>query len=343
MKKGHRMRLKSVFLIITFCSLLFLSTAQTYAQSETEKLVVYSGRTEGLIGPVLETFTADTGIEIEVRYGGTAEMAATILEEGENSPADIFIAQDAGALGALADAGRLTKLSPDILERVPVKFESSEGTWVGISGRVRALVYNTNMVKTAELPVSLLNMTNPEWKGKVGWAPGNGSFQSNVTAMRVLLGEDVARQWLDDMIANEPVAYESNDAITQAVINGEIAVGLVNHYYVFEFKEQIPDAPIAIQYFQGGDIGSLVNVAGAGIVNTSKHPGLAQRFLLYLLGNGAQSYFAEKTAEYPLVAGVPQNPAVKPLADIRGPEIDLSKLGDLQGTLDLLQDTGALP
>ena len=173
------MRLKSVFLIITFCSLLFLSTAQTYAQSGAEMLVVYSGRTEGLIGPVLENFTADTGIEIEVRYGGTAEMAATILEEGDNSPADIFIAQDAGALGALAVAGRLTTLSPDILERVPVKFESSDGTWVGISGRVRALVYNTNMVTEAELPASLLDMTNPEWKGKIGCKVGKNCITTN--------------------------------------------------------------------------------------------------------------------------------------------------------------------
>lgn len=337
------MRTKFGILIAAIFSSLILSIAQTNAQSEPEKLVVYSGRSEGLIGPVLELFTADTGIQVEVRYGGTAEMAATILEEGDNSPADVYIAQDAGALGALAAEGRLAKLSPDILERVPANFASSEGMWVGVSGRVRALVYNTNMVQEAELPASLMDMTKTEWSRRVGWAPTNGSFQSNITAMRVLLGEDVARQWLEDMIANEPVTFESNDAIVQAVINGEIAAGLVNHYYIFEFKEQIPDAPIAIHYFQGGDIGGLVNVAGAGIVNTSKHPGLGQRFLLYLLGNTAQSYFAETTAEYPLVPGVSGNPIVKPLSEIQGPEIDLSLLSDLQATLDLLRDTGATP
>lgn len=314
-----------------------------HAQSETEKLVVYSGRSEGLIGPILQQFTGETGIQVEVRYGGTAEMAATILEEGDNSPADVFIAQDAGALGALAVAGRLTELPSDVLERVPPKFEADAGTWVGISGRVRALVYNTNMVQEAELPTSILDLVKPEWVGRVGWAPTNGSFQANVTAMRILLGEDATRQWLEQMIINETVSYDSNDAITQAVINGEIAVGLVNHYYVFEFKEQIPDAPIAIHYFQSGDLGSLINVAGAGVVSTSKHPGLAQRLILYLLGTSAQTYFAEKTAEYPLVIGVPENPAVKPLDQLQGPEVDLSKLSDLQATLDLLQDTGAIP
>lgn len=336
------MRAKFRIIVVTVFSSLVMSIAQTSAQSEPEKLLIYSGRSEGLIGPVLEAFSDDTGVQVEVRYGGTAEMAATILEEGDNSPADVYIAQDAGALGALAAEGRLAKLPLDILERVPANFSSSEGMWVGISGRVRALAYNTNVVAEAELPASLLDMTQPEWQGRVGWAPSNGSFQANITAMRVMLGEDATRQWLEGMIANEAVTYENNDAITQAVINGEIAVGLVNHYYVFEFKEQIPDAPIAIHYFQAGDIGGLVNVAGTGIISTSKHPGLAQRFLLYLLGTTAQSYFAEKTAEYPLVPGVAGNSSVKPLSEIQGPAIDLSQLSDLQATLDLLRDTGAV-
>ncbi len=313
------------------------------AQEDVEKLVVYSGRSEGLIGPILQQFTNETGVQVEVRYGGTAEMAATILEEGDNSPADVYIAQDAGALGALASAGRLTKLPTDILERVLPEFAANNGLWVGISGRVRALVYNTNMAQEEDLPASILDLVNSVWTGRVGWAPTNGSFQANVTAMRILLGEDATRQWLEQMIINETVSYDSNDAVTQAVIDGEIAVGLVNHYYVFEFKEQIPDAPIAIHYFQPGDVGSLINVAGAGVVNTSKHPGLAQRLILYLLGTSVQTYFAEKTAEYPLVIGVQENREVRPLDQIQGPEVDLSKLSDLQATLDLLQDTGAVP
>lgn len=320
-----------------------LMSVSVVSAQDAETLVVYSGRSEGLIGPILEQFTVETGVQIEVRYGGTAEMAATILEEGDNSPADVFIAQDAGALGALAAAGRLSQLPSDVLERVPAQFRSDDGLWVGLSGRARVLVYNTNQVTEDQLPDSILALTAPDWKGRVGWSPTNGSLQAQVTAMRVLLGDDVTRQWLEGMVANGAVVFENNDAIVQAVINGEIPVGLVNHYYVFEFKEQIPDAPIALHYFSGGDVGSLINVAGAGVVNTSDRPGLAQRLILYLLGGNAQRYFSEITAEYPLVAGIAANPDIKPLDEIEAPDIDLSDLADLQTTLDLLRDAGALP
>lgn len=328
-------------LVLMIALLMLAQVNVIFAQNE--RLVVYSGRSESLIQPLLEQFTADTGIEIEVRYGGTAEMAATILEEGDNSPADVFLAQDAGALGALAAAGRLRVLPTDILERVPAQFVSVTGQWVGLSGRVRALVYNTDQVAEDQLPGSLLDLTRSEWQGKVGWAPENGSFQANVTAMRLLLGEEATREWLEGMIANGAVSYPKNDAIVQAVMNGEIAAGLVNHYYVFRFKVQFPEAPIAVHYFQSGDAGALINVAGAGVVNTSRRPGLAQRLILYLLGRDAQTYFAQQTYEYPLAAGIEPGPDIPPLDSIQAPNLDLSQLADLQATLTLLRDTGALP
>lgn len=324
--------------------LLLALIVQVYPMTaQSERLVVYSGRSEGLIQPLLQQFTRDTGIEVEVRYGNTAEMAATILEEGSNSPADVFIAQDAGALGALAAAGRLRPLPSDILERVPTQFESASGEWVGLSGRARVLVYNTNLVNADQLPGSLLDLTGNDWQAKVGWSPQNGSFQAQVTAMRILLGEDAARQWLEGMIANGAASYPNNDSIVQAVIDGEIAAGLVNHYYVFRFKTQFPDAPINLHYFAAGDVGALINVAGAGVLNTSRHPGLAQRLILYLLGREAQAYFAQETNEYPLVAGVELRPDIPALDSIEAPALDLSQLADLQATLDLLRDTGALP
>ncbi|MBI5666597.1 MAG: iron ABC transporter substrate-binding protein [Chloroflexi bacterium] len=333
---------RSWFGLLLGCVLLALMPLAASAQ-EGERLVVYSGRTEGLIGPILQQFVDETGVQLDIRYGGTAEMAATILEEGDNSPADVFIAQDAGALGALAAAGRLSALPSDILERVPSQYQSSEGLWVGLSGRARVLVYNTNLIQPEELPDSILDLTAPEWQGRIGWAPTNASLQANVTAMRLLLGEDATRDWLEGMVANGAVAFENNDSIVQAVINGEIPAGLVNHYYVFEFKEQFPDAPIALHHFAAGDVGALVNVAGAGVVSTSQNKGLAQRLILYLLGKNAQTYFANTTGEYPLIEGVPANPHVTPLDQVQGPEIDLSQLNDLQTTLDLMRDTGALP
>lgn len=331
---------------VKFVTLLVLAAAFSMgiaSAQQPETLIVYSGRTEALIQPLIDQFIAETGIQVEVRYGSTAQMAATILEEGGNSPADVYIAQDAGALGALAAEGRLLKLPSDILERVPNNFQSQDGLWVGVSGRARVLVYNTELVSEDQLPASLLALTQPEWAGKVAWAPANGSFQANVTALRLLLGEETTRQWLRDMVANGAVAFENNGGIMQAVINGEIPVGLVNHYYIHQFGKQFPNAPIALHFFSGGDVGSLVNVAGAGIVNTSDTPGLAQRFVLYLLGKSAQEYFVNVTGEYALAAGVPALDWTKPLAEIQSPDVDLSALSDLQGTLELLRETGALP
>lgn len=330
-----------VLLLLTFVSLLLIVPVS--AQSGVETLTVYSGRSEGLIGPILEQFTADTGIQVEVRYGSTAEMAATILEEGDNSPADVYIAQDAGALGALSAEGRLVTLPPDILERVPSEFSSNQGQWVGVSGRVRVLVYNTELVSPEQLPASILDLVNPEWQGLIGWAPTNASLQANVTAMRVLLGDDATRDWLTGIVANGAVAYENNGAVVQAVIDGEVSVGLVNHYYIFSFLEQTPDAPVAMHFFPGGDVGSLVNIAGAAIVNTSDTPGLAQRLLLYLLSNKAQQYFSDETSEYPLVVGLAARPELPPLDTIESPDIDLSDLSDLEPSVAMLQETGAIP
>lgn len=331
------------FPLILLLLMLTLSTLTVTAQDNGESLVIYSGRTEGLIAPLLERFSAETGVQIEVRYGGTAEMAATILEEGANSPADVFIAQDAGALGALADAGRLQALPSDILERVDPRFASPDGLWVGLSGRARVLVYNPETLTTDQLPASILDLTAPEWAGRVGWAPTNASFQAHVTALRVLLGEDGARDWLAGMVANGTVPYENNRAVVQAVADGEVAVGLVNHYYRYAMQADNPTLAAANYHFPAGDPGALINVAGAGILDTSDQPGLAQRFVLYMLGASAQTYFAEQTFEYPLAAGVMPSAALPPLAGIETPAIDLSDLSDLQTTLELLRDTGALP
>ncbi|MDZ4763945.1 MAG: iron ABC transporter substrate-binding protein [Chloroflexota bacterium] len=329
--------------VVGFALLAWVVSVMPLAAQAPEILTVYSGRSEDLVSPILEQFTAETGIQLEVRYGNTAEMAAMILEEGDNSPADVYFAQDAGALGALAAAGRLTLLPSDVLERVPAGFRDPNEFWVGITGRARVLVYNTELVTTDSLPTSLLDLTDPAWAGRVGWAPTNGSLQANITAMRVLLGDDVARTWLEGMVSNGTVSFDGNAAIVSAVATGEIEVGLVNHYYIYELADQLGDAPVALHYFPNGDIGSLINVAGAGVVNTSDQPGLAQRLLLYLLGNDAQTYFSQETAEYPLVAGIPTNTAILALDQIAQPEIDLSALNDLQGTLTLMRETGALP
>lgn len=307
---------------------------------EGGSLVIYSGRSEELVGSLVKQFEEATGISVEIRYGDTAEMAAQILEEGENSPADVFFGQDAGALGALAAEGRLVELPKEQLDKVPAGLKDPEGRWVGASARARVVVYNTAKLTEGDLPDSVLDFTNPAWSGRIGWAPTNGSFQAFVTGLRVLKGEDGARSWLQGIQANKPAVFDKNSAIVEAVGAGEIDVGFVNHYYAYQLRKTNPDLAVANKFFGGGDPGGLVNVAAGGILDTAANPAAAERFIGFLLSNQAQRYFAEKTFEIPVVDGVKPVETVPTLDDLVLPEIDLNQLGDLEGTLALLTDLG---
>ncbi len=305
-------------------------------------ITVYSGRNEDFVGFIFDDFEAATGIEVEVRYGDTAELAATIVEEGANSPADVYFGQDAGALGALQDLDLLTELPEDILDTVEPTFRSREGRWTGTTGRVRVLSYNTDLVDEAELPDSILELTEPQWEGRVGWAPTNGSFQAFVTALRVAEGEDVARDWLAGMLANGAVEFQNNTAIVEAVGRGEVEIGITNHYYLPRFQAEDPDFPAA-NHFLPGDIGGLVNIAGVGVLASSEQQAAAVELVRYLLSEDVQVFFGQNadTVEFPVVPGV-DSPELPTLAEIDPPDVDLTNLEDLQGTLQLLQDVGAV-
>lgn len=339
--RGGRSRLA----LLAAAALALLATVAC-GDDDGETLTVYSGRSEALIGPILERFAEESGISVAVRYGGSAELAATIREEAEANTvrADVFIAQDAGALGAVQRDGLMRPLPDDILDRVPAAFRADDGGWVGLSGRVRVLVYHTPTLTPDDLPASILDLTDPRWRGRVGWAPANGSFQAWVTALRLLRGEDAAREWLVGMRDNGVTEYPNNAAIVEAVGRGEVEVGLVNHYYLARFiAEQGEAFPARNALTADGDIGTLVNVAGAGILAATDHPGPAEELLRFLLADEAQHYFAEETAEYPLVAGVPGPEGNPPLDTIRPVELDLSDLDDLEGTLRLLREVDVLP
>jgi iron(III) transport system substrate-binding protein len=307
----------------------------------TGELTIYSGRNEQLIGPLLEQFEADTGIQVNVRYGDTAELAAAILEEGQNTPADIFFGQDAGALGALQKENRTRTIPDSLLNQVDSKFRSPQGQWIGISGRARVLAYNTQQVTEAELPNSVWELTEEQWRGRVGWAPTNGSFQSFVTAMRLTEGEERTREWLEAMQANGTQVYNNNTGIVEAIGRGEVDIGLVNNYYLGRFKAEDPNFPVAHHYTQG-DAGSMINVAGVAIIDTTDQEEQAIALIEYLLSPDAQTFFAEETNEYPLAQGAPSPQDQVPLDQIQSPDIDLSNLEDLEGTLALLQQSGAL-
>ncbi len=306
-------------------------------------LVVYSGREEELVAPLLARFEKDEGIDLEVRYGDSAELAATLLEEGDAARADVFFSQDAGSLGVVAEAGLLTELDDSILERVDSQFRSDEGLWVGTSGRARVAAYNTNALAEEDLPDSVHAFTDPEWKGRIGFPPTNSSFQAFVAGMIATEGEDDTRAFLEGLVANEPETYEDNEAVVRALAEGVIDVGLVNHYYIYEVEADEGPIPVENHFFTGGDPGALVNAAGVGVLASSEEMDAARSFVEYLTGDAGQRYFAEDTFEYPVAHGLKPSVELVTLDQIQSPDVDLSDLGErLQPALTLLAEVGLL-
>ena len=319
------------------------STKSVMKSSKNEgKLIVYSGRGENLINPIVQQFTEMTGIDVSVKYAKTAELAATLQEEGVNTPADVFFSQDPGGLGAVKDM--LAPLPDEMLNRVPDWARSAEKTWVGISGRARTVVYNPNTLKEKDLPDDMWGFVEPEWKGRIGWAPTNASFQTMVTAMRAIWGEEKTKEWIEGIRANNPTVYPKNTPQVAAVAAGEIDVGFVNHYYLFRFLAEQGDSFSARNYHpRAGGPGSVVMVAGVGILRDSKNEVNALKFVEFMLSRVAQQYFAGQAYEYPLVEGVKIDRLLVPFSDIAKPLITLNQLTDVQGTVKVLRETGVLP
>ena len=304
-------------------------------------IVVYSGRDQDLIEPLLDAFTAATGIEVEARYEGSADLALLIQTEGDNSPADVFISQSPGALGLLAAEDRLAPLDSSLTDLVDAGFVASDDTWVGITGRVRVIVYNSELVDAADLPATVLELTDEKYAGQVGVAPDNGSFQDFVTAMRSELGDEQTAEWLAGMAANNSPNYAKNSAIVDAVGRGEVPLGLVNHYYNLRALEADSSLPSVNHFLDSGDLGSLVIVTGGAVLESSDAKTEAEQLLAFLLSEDAQTTFAAETQEYPLLPGVAAPEGLPALAGYTADTINLSALGeDLTGTIELIRDSG---
>ncbi len=322
-------------------ALVLVATSLAACSSSREKVVVYSGRSTQLIKPVLDRFARSTGISVDFKQADTADLALTIDQEGDRSPADVFISQTPGATAYLASKGKLRPLPSSILDRVRPENRGADGEWVGLSGRVRVLVYNTDKVDASTLPRSVLDLTRPEYRGKLGIAPTNGSFQDFVSAMRVKLGDDTTRAWLSGIAANEPRTYANNNAIVDAVARGEIPMGLANHYYLLRAKQEAPDLPAENHFFPGGDVGSVEIVSAASVLRTAKNPAAAERLVQFLVSDETQRYFADETLEYPLVAGVHPAPGVPPLRTLEVDHVDFDALGGtFAETVALIKESG---
>jgi iron(III) transport system substrate-binding protein len=323
-----------------FITAVFLSACGS--DNEAGSLTVYSGRSDTLVAPLIERFKEETGIDVQVKYAGTPQLAATLLEEGGNSPADAFYAQDPGGLSAVS--ALLAPLEGDVLTMVPRWAVSANNVWVGVSGRARTVVYNTEKLTPDDLPDDLTGFADPKWKDRIGWAPTNASFQTMVTAMRSIWGEEKTVKWLKDIQANDPKVYPKNTPIVAAAAAGEIEVGLVNHYYLHRFLAEEGESFGARNYHPpSGGPGAIVMVSGVGILSSSDNKENAQRFIDFLLSEESQRYFVEKTFEYPLAAGIPVADGVTPLSEVNNPDLSSAALSDLEGTQRLLREAGVIP
>jgi len=317
------------------------STSTNEQAVDVTELTVYSGRSEEFIAPFFADWEASTGIKLNVRYGDSAELSAQILEEGSNSPADLFLSQDAGSLGAIAQAGLFTQLPNNVAQDIPAVYVAENREWVGITGRARVFAYAPDRVKT--LPVSITELTKPIYKNQIGIAPTNASFQAFLTVLIENKGIAFAKTWLEGLKTNGVKIYLKNSAIVEAIDRGEISLGLVNHYYVWEVSEAL-GRPINAKngFFAPGDLGNLINVSGAGILQTSAKQKAAQDLINYLTSAPAQQKFVSDTHEYSLLDGA-MPPAELPALDkIDAPSIDLKTLSNIKATQDLLIQVGLL-
>ena len=307
-------------------------------------LTLYSGRGETLVAPIISAFTQETGINVNVRYGGTAELAILLQEEGDRSPADLYWAQDVTALGAIT--GMFTALPQETLDKVDAVYRDNNGRWVGISGRSRLLAYSPERLAEDELPQTMAELTDARFSGRMALAPTNGSFVAHVNALRVAEGDAFTLEWLQGLAANDPVIVRNNTAGYQAIADGEADIMLTNNYYLGRFLASDPDFPVAQATFTEGDIGNLMMTAGIGVLATSDHADEAVQFIDFLLGPVAQQYFTGNVYEFPVSGS-----GIVPVAGMgvtfdeavaAAPEFDLNTLTDLEGTLDLIREAGLI-
>ena len=330
---------RSRFAVLLSLLLIFALTAAACGPDDSgdDTLTLYSGRSEELVKPLIDRFTDETGIKVEVRYGESPELAATLIAEGGTTDADVFYAQDPASLGSVDDM--FSPLPDDILELVDPSYQDRDGLWVGASGRVRVFVYNTDT--ELDLPRTIDDVINPVWAGQLGVAPTNGSFLAFVSAMILDRGEAATSQWLHDLAALDPVDYPSNAPIVDATDSGEIEGGLVNHYYLLRLRAEGGGASAENWYIPAGDVGTLVMPAGAGVLANSDNPDAAEQFVRFLLSPDSQEYFATVTFEFPLIDGVSPPEGAPHLDEIPSPDIELSELaGVLPLATQLVAEAG---
>ena len=306
---------------------------------ESTTIRVYSGRSEALVGELFQQAEKELGLNIEVEYGKTDEMVTRMLTEGEQSPADIVFAQDAGHLGALSNRDMLSSLPDNLYSGIHKEYRDDNKRWLATSGRLRVLVYNSKQIDAQDLPKSLFELRDPKWKGRIGWAPSNGSFLSHLSGLRHAWGEEKAEEWLKGIIANNPSVYPKNSPQVKAVDEGSLDIGWVNHYYLHKLNKDKTSAK-NYTFPEKNDAGNVLMLAGMGIRKNSPNSQEAEKVLAWMISKTAQEWFVQKNFEYPTIPGVPPHNDVLKLDPENLANIPQSHLADIGPTKTLLKKFG---
>ncbi|MCU1396111.1 MAG: extracellular solute-binding protein family 1 [Ilumatobacteraceae bacterium] len=316
----------------------------TGAASGDGNITLYSGQHEQTVTALVAAFTKATGIKVSVRSDDEATLANQILQEGTDSPADVFFAENPPALNVLDESKILAPVAATTLAKVATTYSPASGDWVGVSARAVALAFNTDQVKEADLPTSILDFAKPAWKGKVGFAPGETDFQPIITTITKLSGADAAKAWLEGIKSNAKV-YDDNEGLVAAIDRGEVETGIIDHYYWYRLRDEVGASKLktGLHYFAAGDAGNLVDVSGAGQLVTSKHPVSDAAFLAFLVSAAGQQIIASSESyEYPLGSGVQTTKDLRPFAQFGTSPMTIADLGDGKPALELLQQVGLL-
>ncbi len=309
-----------------------------------QSITLYNGQHEQTTSRLVSAFEKRTGVKVNVRTGDEAELGNQIIQEGSSSPADVFYTENTPVLEHLRGEGLLARLAPTTLAAIPARYNSTQGDWVGVSGRIAVLVYNTSQVSPASLPSSILALAQPRFKGKLGFAPSETDFQPLVTSITKFYGAAAAEKWLQGIRANGKV-YPDNETVVAQVNNGESAIGLINHYYWFRLRAEVGQGGMhsALHYYAPGDPGDLLNVSGAAVLKSSSHQAAAQAFVAFLVSREGQETIAHSDSyEYPLRPGVAAASVLRPFAQLQPAPISPAELGDGSAPLELEQKLGLL-
>lgn len=328
-----------------FLAAASMTLAMGAAQAAPPQLVIYGAQHPQVEAMLAKAFTKKTGIQVKIHDGEGPDIASQILQEGASSPADVFYTENSPELNLLAEKGLLAPVEASSLAQIPADYNGLNGAWLGVTARENVLDFNPSLIHEADLPVSLMDLADPKWKGKIGIAPSDGDFLPLVTAVIKVYGKDKALAWLKALKVNAKI-YADDEGVTAAVAHGDVATGIINNYYFYRLRTQLGVKGIhsKLYHFKNGDVGGLVNVSGAAVLKSAKDAKEAQEFLAFLVSKEAQEMLAKSNVafEYPLRPGVKPNPALTPFHELQPPSIKAADLGTDQEAGQLLQEAGLI-